>query len=125
MDSVHHIWCPLSSQEFQDLPDGAEMTLTIQLHRDGDKSQQIAHPVAHAQESRRLGLLFDWLQTHIAEHHTLETIANRVNMSPRTIQRRFLEATGLTPTQWLLEERVKRVQLALKSSSLSIELIAE
>ncbi|PAT27703.1 cytochrome B562, partial [Klebsiella pneumoniae] len=24
MDSVHHIWCPLSSQEFQDLPDGAE-----------------------------------------------------------------------------------------------------
>ncbi len=24
MDSVHHIWCPLSSQEYQDLPDGAE-----------------------------------------------------------------------------------------------------
>ncbi|WP_213104943.1 hypothetical protein, partial [Escherichia coli] len=33
MDSVHHIWCPLSSQEFQDLPDGAETTLTIRnLH---------------------------------------------------------------------------------------------
>ncbi|MEP9062957.1 hypothetical protein ABKU14_05470 [Enterobacter roggenkampii] len=31
MDSVHHIWCPLSSQEFQDLPDGAETTLTIDL----------------------------------------------------------------------------------------------
>ncbi|MEY6764722.1 hypothetical protein AB9B48_24170, partial [Kluyvera ascorbata] len=30
MDSVHHIWCPLSSQEFQDLPDGAETTLTKQ-----------------------------------------------------------------------------------------------
>ncbi|MFX15365.1 hypothetical protein EE387_23650 [Salmonella enterica] len=28
MDSVHHIWCPLSSQEFQNLPDGAETTLT-------------------------------------------------------------------------------------------------
>ncbi|MDA6944312.1 hypothetical protein OSL67_25380, partial [Escherichia coli] len=25
---VHHIWCPLFSQEFQDLPDGAETTLT-------------------------------------------------------------------------------------------------
>ncbi|MHW38344.1 DUF441 domain-containing protein, partial [Escherichia coli] len=23
------IWCPLFSQEFQDLPDGAETTLTI------------------------------------------------------------------------------------------------
>ena len=31
MDSVHHIWCPLSSQEFQDLPDGAETTLTDKL----------------------------------------------------------------------------------------------
>lgn len=31
MDSVHHIWCPLSSQEFQDLPDGAETTLTKEL----------------------------------------------------------------------------------------------
>ncbi|WP_220385789.1 hypothetical protein, partial [Klebsiella pneumoniae] len=29
MDSVHHIWCPLSSQEYQDLPDGAETTLTV------------------------------------------------------------------------------------------------
>lgn len=29
MDSVHHIWCPLSSQEYQDQPDGAEMTLTV------------------------------------------------------------------------------------------------
>ncbi|XGE68427.1 fluoride efflux transporter CrcB (plasmid) [Klebsiella pneumoniae] len=31
MDSVHHIWCPLSSQEYQDLPDGAETTLTVNL----------------------------------------------------------------------------------------------
>lgn len=30
MDSVHHIWCPLSSQEYQDLPDGAETTLTLE-----------------------------------------------------------------------------------------------
>ncbi|EFA7385312.1 hypothetical protein R4008_004165 [Escherichia coli] len=33
MDSVHHIWCPLFSQEFQDLPDGAETTLT-KKHRE-------------------------------------------------------------------------------------------
>ena len=29
---VHHIWCPLFSQEFQDLPDGAETTLTKNPH---------------------------------------------------------------------------------------------
>ncbi|RIY04383.1 transposase domain-containing protein (plasmid) [Klebsiella quasipneumoniae] len=35
MDSVHHIWCPLSSQEFQDLPDGAETTLTNGIDPEG------------------------------------------------------------------------------------------
>ncbi len=33
MDSVHHIWCPLFSQEFQDLPDGAETTLTMDMQK--------------------------------------------------------------------------------------------
>ncbi|EFO9020209.1 hypothetical protein [Escherichia coli] len=37
MDSVHYIWCPLFSQEFQDLPDGAETTLTENLKRKSEK----------------------------------------------------------------------------------------
>ncbi|WP_244606848.1 alpha/beta hydrolase-fold protein, partial [Escherichia coli] len=37
MDSVHHIWCPLFSQEFQDLPDGAETTLTVLALRNPDE----------------------------------------------------------------------------------------
>ncbi|MGS7881942.1 type IV secretion system protein [Klebsiella pneumoniae] len=39
MDSVHHIWCPLSSQEYQDLPDGAETTLTYQSQMNAYKQQ--------------------------------------------------------------------------------------
>ncbi|WP_052921171.1 hypothetical protein [Escherichia coli] len=40
MDSVHHIWCPLFSQEFQDLPDGAETTLTLLLESRNPKWSQ-------------------------------------------------------------------------------------
>ncbi|TZA83402.1 hypothetical protein E0K68_23225 [Escherichia coli] len=36
MDCVHHIWCPLFSQEFQDLPDGAETTLTLMTRSGAD-----------------------------------------------------------------------------------------
>ncbi|MCH4700316.1 hypothetical protein, partial [Escherichia coli] len=43
MDSVHHIWCPLSSQEYQDLPDGAETTLTG-IH-DKEEERNIAFPL--------------------------------------------------------------------------------
>ena len=39
MDSVHHIWCPLSSQEYQDLPDGAETTLTHRCRNGYEKLQ--------------------------------------------------------------------------------------
>ncbi|MDV0336987.1 hypothetical protein RVP30_28615, partial [Klebsiella grimontii] len=43
--SVHHIWCPLSSQEYQDLPDGAETTLTflvtVAKNLDGKTSQAL------------------------------------------------------------------------------------
>ncbi|ECV6537659.1 cytochrome B562 [Salmonella enterica] len=46
MDSVHHIWCPLFSQEFQDLPDGAETTLT-----DGLPAGQVSE--CDAQNARR------------------------------------------------------------------------
>lgn len=40
MDSVHHIWCPLSSHEFQDLPDGAETTLTTK-NQDGKRDPEM------------------------------------------------------------------------------------
>ncbi|EKL9598487.1 hypothetical protein PS649_004106 [Salmonella enterica subsp. enterica serovar Kentucky] len=46
MDSVHHIWCPLFSQEFQDLPDGAETTLT--LERGHTKADIVADVLATA-----------------------------------------------------------------------------
>ncbi|HBX2398759.1 TPA: hypothetical protein MHS85_28170 [Klebsiella pneumoniae] len=53
MDSVHHIWCPLSSQEFQDLPDGAETTLTLfpPLRKEGYATERTYHqnPNVHNQ----------------------------------------------------------------------------
>jgi transposase InsO family protein len=35
-------WCPLSSQEFQDLPDGAETTLTKRAHQE----ENIQNPIS-------------------------------------------------------------------------------
>lgn len=99
--------------------------LVVQPHRDGSQAQQVVRPVARSRESERLGQLFDWLHGHLAEPHTLESLAQRVGMSPRTLLRRFQEATGMTPARWLLNERLQRVQEALTDSRLSIEQIAE
>ena len=98
--------------------------LVIQPHRDGEQSQQIARPVARSRESQRMGQLFDWLHLHLAEPHTLATLAARAGMSPRTLLRRFAESTGTTPARWLLETRLRRAADALTGGTLSVEQIA-
>ena len=52
MDSVHHIWCPLSSQEYQDLPDGAETTLTLGR---GYSYEIIRAKTLYSKEARKVG----------------------------------------------------------------------
>lgn len=98
--------------------------LVVQPHRDGGQTQHVERPVARSRESERLGQLFDWLYQHLSEPHTLESLALRVGMSPRTLLRRFREATGVTPARWLLTERLQRVRQALGESRVSIEHIA-
>ena len=45
-------------------------------------------------------------------------------MSTRTLARQFYAATGTTPLQWLLAERVRRAQELLETSDQTIDRIA-
>jgi transcriptional regulator GlxA family with amidase domain len=45
-------------------------------------------------------------------------------MSPRTFARRFRAATGTTPHQWLLRQRVLHAQRLLESTDEPVERIA-
>ena len=99
--------------------------LVIQPHRDGAQKQQVAQPVARARESQRLGMLFDFLYQHLAESHSVSSLAQRVGMSERTFLRRFQDATGKTPARWLLDERLQQAQHRLTSSRDSVEKVAE
>ncbi|MHA1055511.1 transcriptional regulator FtrA [Enterobacter mori] len=99
--------------------------LVIPPHRDGSQTQQLSRPVAQLRESQRLGQLFDFLHQHLALTHTVDSLARRVGMSQRTFLRRFQDATGTTPTRWLLNERLLRAKDYLENSKLSIDSIAE
>jgi AraC family transcriptional activator FtrA len=69
------------------------------------------------------------LQSHIeaafAEPATLEDMARLVHVSVRTLQRRFLAATGLTPMQYLQAVRIERAKALLESERLSVPDVAE
>lgn len=99
--------------------------LVIPPHRDGSQTQQLSRPVAQLRESKRFGQLFDFLHQHLAQPHSVDSLSRRVGMSQRTFLRRFQDATGTTPTRWLLNERLLRAKDYLENSRLSIDSIAE
>jgi transcriptional regulator GlxA family with amidase domain len=51
-------------------------------------------------------------------------IARRMVVAPRTLARRWIDETGLTPLRWLTEQRLLEVQRLLETSSLTIDAIA-
>jgi AraC family transcriptional regulator, transcriptional activator FtrA len=66
-----------------------------------------------------------WAQEHLDQPLSVADMAERAAMSSRTFARRFVEATGTTPHQWLQIQRVRRAQRLLEVSELSIDAVAE
>ncbi|MFD0855534.1 helix-turn-helix domain-containing protein, partial [Actinomadura adrarensis] len=72
-----------------------------------------------------LGPVLDWARANLERPLTVEDLAARAAMSPRTFYRRLQAATGTTPLQWLLNQRLARAQELLESTDLPIERIGE
>ena len=47
-------------------------------------------------------------------------MADHAAVSPRTLHRSFMESTGLTPTDWLLGERIAYAKELLESSNMRL-----
>ncbi len=73
----------------------------------------------------RINCLLDYLQQHIAEPHSLDSLARVVAMSRRTLTRHFARATGMSITDWLTAERLRRSQALLEAGDLPVEQVAE
>ena len=99
--------------------------LVVPPQRDGGQAQYIEHPLPVLDSSNLFADTVLWVQAHLDEPVTVEDLAVRSAMSPRTFARRFLVATGTTPYQWLLRQRVQLAQRLLEVSDLSIESVAE
>jgi transcriptional regulator GlxA family with amidase domain len=56
---------------------------------------------------------------------TVEDLAARVHMAPRTFARRFVAETGATPHDWLIAQRVLLARRLLEDTDLGVDEIAE
>src|SRR4051812_45103954 len=97
--------------------------MVVPPHRDGGQAQYVDAPLPRC-DSDTLAPLLDWALARLGEPLTLSDLARQANVSVRTLVRRFTAATGTTPLQWLLIQRVRRAQQLLESSDQPVERIA-
>tara|TARA_R110002012_G_scaffold35094_2_gene100657 strand:- start:1463 stop:2431 length:969 start_codon:yes stop_codon:yes gene_type:complete len=82
----------------------------------------ISHQTYH-QDDEILSIQ-QWLEMHFMSSITIEALASKVNMSPRTFKRRFKDATGETPLGYIQQLRIEQGKEHLKHSDKSIEEIS-
>jgi transcriptional regulator GlxA family with amidase domain len=97
--------------------------MVVPPHRDGGQAQFIDRPIP-ACGSEPMEELLQWMVRHLDEEYSVNELAARVHMSPRTFARRFRSETGATPAAWLNSQRVLRAQELLESTDLNIDEIA-
>jgi AraC family transcriptional regulator, transcriptional activator FtrA len=92
-------------------------------HRPGGQAQYIPAPVPD--QNSGIGPLFSWALDNLHRPLTVDDLARRMSMSARNLTRHFAAATGTTPLQWLLTQRIHRAQELLESTDASVEQIAD
>ncbi len=97
--------------------------MVVPPQRDGGQSQFIQTPVPECQ-SDSFAKVTEWMVEHLDQELTVDLLARKALMSPRTFARRFRAETGTTPNAWLNRQRLLRAQQMLEETSLTLEEIA-
>jgi transcriptional regulator GlxA family with amidase domain len=98
--------------------------LVVFARRPGGQAQFSAQLRAQAARTPSLATLQHWLPDHLGEPLTVDALARRVAMSPRTFARRFTGETGTTPAAFVEELRVERARELLETTDLTVAAIA-
>jgi transcriptional regulator GlxA family with amidase domain len=93
-------------------------------HRDGGQAQYVDAPIrVHAADT--LAPLLAALGHELDQEHTVESLAARSSMSPRTFARRFRAETGTSPHLWLTHQRVLMARRMLEEGDDPIDTVAD
>lgn len=65
-----------------------------------------------------------WLQSHVASPVCVSNLAKQFRLTPRTLNRRFKRATGMTPLSYLQSLRISGAKDLLRHSNLTVGDIA-
>lgn len=95
----------------------------ISAHREGGQAQFVALPLQ--KKTNLLSATMDWALLNLNKPLAIEQLADKAGMSRRSFDRHFKASTGLSPLQWLLQQRLQLVQHYLEQGQHSIEQISD
>jgi transcriptional regulator GlxA family with amidase domain len=92
-------------------------------HRDGGQAQYIERPVPDSLPASTSAAR-TWALERLHESVQLRDMAGRESMSVRTFTRRFRQEVGVSPGQWLVQQRIERARQLLESTDLPVDQVA-
>jgi transcriptional regulator GlxA family with amidase domain len=99
--------------------------MVVPPHRDGGQAQFVEAPMAaQIDGDDPFTATLDWAVEHLDQPLSVELLAQKAAMSPRTFARRFRAVSGATPHQWLLKQRVVLAMRLLETTDQPVERIA-
>ncbi|MGL4618353.1 MAG: helix-turn-helix domain-containing protein [Chroococcidiopsis sp.] len=96
--------------------------LVIHLLRHYSTSTQNIVPKHGGLTASQLRQTIDYIQAHLDQNLLLAEIAAAINISPTYFSRLFKRATRYSPHQYVIQQRVERAKILLKTTDLAIRL---
>ena len=91
--------------------------------RHGGQAQFVQTPLPTRTDSS-LDAARIWALQHLDRPISLHDLADQAKVSVRTLTRRFTTETGVTPFQWLLQQRLLRARELLETTDLTVDHVA-
>ena|SRR5215469_4407358 len=99
--------------------------LVVYLKRSGGQLQYSQPLLLQTQAKEHFGDLAGWIRGHLADSLTIESIAERVNLSPRHFTRKFKNLFGVTPADFVEELRLDEARWLLVNAADPIAKVAQ
>lgn len=91
--------------------------------REGGQAQFIDRPLPECAGDSTASAR-NWALENLTESLTVQQLADHCRMSVRTFNRRFRDETGLSPGDWVRQQRVERARTLLESHDLAVDEVA-